>query len=259
MADPDNSLHAASQKGSEGPSIPQSQATPLLTSFTTFLTLAIHSLLYHRQLYPSRTFITARAYNLPVRQSRHAGVCRWVNDAVTAVAGQLAQARVERVVFVVHAPKSFDVLERWVFDVGTFPEWGDAAAGEDWAAVAEEDGEVNWTDVNEGLRGGLRRVAYAAEKMEKPPQGSTFTVAVELRDDAAAPIAVSVDCDGRGSKRLTRLSIPRIGYHRNRNLAPHRRRGRPRKRRPKVRCLFVQYAQDRSSSNAGSSIQRTSP
>ena len=50
MAEPDNAHQPTAQKASEGPSIPQSQATPLLTSFTTFLTLAIHSLLYHRQL-----------------------------------------------------------------------------------------------------------------------------------------------------------------------------------------------------------------
>lgn len=47
---------------------------------------------------------------------------------------------------------------------------------------------VNWVDVDEQLRGAVRRMAYAGEKMDALPEGCTFTVAVELRDEAAAPI-----------------------------------------------------------------------
>ncbi|KAL6862885.1 hypothetical protein ACO1O0_003124 [Amphichorda felina] len=181
----------------DGPtlSMPASQASPLLSSFATFLTLAIHSLLYHRNLYAPETFLTARAYNLPVHQSRHPGVCTWVSDAVAAVAAQVQRAAVHRVVLAVHAPtRAFAVLERWVFDVARFPDWGSrdedgggniAGAG---AGDAEDDQQVNWTDVNEALRGALRRLAYAAEKMPRLPEGCTFTLAVELRDEASAPI-----------------------------------------------------------------------
>ncbi|KAF5266416.1 hypothetical protein FOXYS1_2737, partial [Fusarium oxysporum] len=52
----------------------------------------------------------------------------------------------------------------------------------------DEDGVVNWTEVNEALRDALRRVAQKAEMMPDLPEGSTFTVAVELRDDADTPI-----------------------------------------------------------------------
>ncbi|KAK7403982.1 hypothetical protein QQX98_010263 [Neonectria punicea] len=179
----------------QGLSLPSSLASPLLSSFTTFLTLALHSLLFHRGLYPPATFLTARALNLPVRQSRHPGLCAWINDAVAAVALQLQKGVVRRIAVVMHAPKSFDVLERWVFDVKAFPAWGDLtgdgdAAKEDTGAVDEDETEglVNWTDVNEALRGALRRIAYAGETMPLLPEGSTFTLAVELRDEAPAPI-----------------------------------------------------------------------
>lgn len=91
-----------------------------------------------------------------------------------------------------HRAKSFEVLERWVFDVAEFPAWGedDGGKGEGELAEEEEDG-VNWTDVNEALRGALRRIAYKAEGMPALPEGSTFTLAVELRDEAPAPIGVS--------------------------------------------------------------------
>ncbi|KAG5925361.1 hypothetical protein E4U42_004374, partial [Claviceps africana] len=58
-----------------------SQASFLLSSLANFLTVAIHSILYHRALYPPASFLTARAYNLAVHQSRHPAVCAWVRDA----------------------------------------------------------------------------------------------------------------------------------------------------------------------------------
>ena len=188
--------------------LPPASASPLLTSLTTFLTLTLHTLLYHRRLYPRETFLTARAYNLPVHQSRHPGVCAWVTDAVASVGVQLRRAAVERVVLAVHAPREFRVLERWVFDVARFPEWGSTTASEGangGAAAGEDDRLVNWTDVNEALRGALRRIAYAAEKMAAPPEGCTFTLAVELRDEASAPIGVCL--------LLPLLSFPHTHTH----------------------------------------------
>ncbi|KAF4338792.1 mitotic spindle assembly checkpoint mad2 [Fusarium beomiforme] len=174
-----------------GPLIPASQAAHLLSSFTTFLTLTLHTLLYHRGLYPKSTFLTARALNLPVHQSRHPGLCTWISDAVTSVSAQLRKGTVRRIAIAMHAAKTFAVLERWVFDVDTFPVgWGDQEEATYNPAMVEvgDDDVVNWTDVNEALRGALRRVAQKAESMPTLPVGSTFTVAVELRDEAPAPI-----------------------------------------------------------------------
>ncbi|KAF7547972.1 hypothetical protein G7Z17_g7375 [Cylindrodendrum hubeiense] len=180
----------------EGASIPSADASTILSSFTTFFTLSLHSLLYHRGLYPPATFLTARALNLPVRQSRHPGLCTWINDAVSAISLQLQKGAVRRIAVAMHAPKSLAVLERWVFDVEAFPAWGDVAretdpAWEDTGAVnfeVEDQDAINWTDVNEALRGALRRIAYAGESMPSLPEGSTFTLAVELRDEAPTPI-----------------------------------------------------------------------
>ncbi|KAM3515652.1 hypothetical protein MY11210_000630 [Beauveria gryllotalpidicola] len=205
-------------------SIAADQAARLLSSFSSFLTVAVHSLLFHRALYPARSFLTTRAYNLPVHQSRHPGVCAWVADAVAAIAAQIRSGAARAVVLAVHAPQSMTVLERWVFDLQSFPaSWGDAAAAaaagggyrdgdgpatgmDDLGAagleavaggggLTAEDGgggggqdEVNWTDVNQGLRGALRRIAYAGEKSPPLPDNCTFTLAVELREESEAPI-----------------------------------------------------------------------
>lgn len=229
--------------GEEDPLPPQTfevsitEAHTLFNSFSSFLTVSIHTILYYRNIYPKQTFLSAKAFNLPVHQSRHPKVCSWINDAVDAVMAQAAKGSVERVAVVIHAPLQQalseaspdqqpgpgSILERWMFDVSQFPAWpggieamrsfrGEERAGdqvqdddeeeepgsgddnaEDAApdtAAAEGDqvGLVNWTDVNEQLRGAVRRLAYAGETMEVLPPGCTFTVAVELRDKARAPI-----------------------------------------------------------------------
>ncbi|KAI0442566.1 HORMA domain-containing protein [Xylaria telfairii] len=197
-------------------SITIAQATRLLTTFTHFLTVCIHNILYYRGLYPATTFLTSRAYNLPVHQSRHPTVCSWIRDAVDASRAQIAQGAVERLAVVIYNGKSA-VMERWMFDVARFPVWkgvprdgkgmekewaredddGDDASGDTAAAAAvvgdgipgdDQQSKVNWANIDEQLRAAVRRLAYVSEKMTPLPEGCTFTIAVELRDEAEAPI-----------------------------------------------------------------------
>lgn len=57
----------------------------VVSAFTDFLTVAIHTILYERDIYPRSSFLAARKFNCPVRQSRHPKVCQWIQDAVSAV------------------------------------------------------------------------------------------------------------------------------------------------------------------------------
>ena len=57
--------------------------------FGDFLTVAIHTILYERGIYPQASFITALMYNCPVKQSRHPKVCNWIQDAVAAVEDEM--------------------------------------------------------------------------------------------------------------------------------------------------------------------------
>lgn len=230
--------------------IPQTQARTLLASFTTFLTLTIHTVLYHRHIYPPETFLLAKHHNLPVHQSRHPGLCEWINDSVTQVRELLAHGRLDRVSINLHQFNSLQVVERWVFDVSSFPSWVDEEAEKNRQAAAaakgkgkevvrpltweergirerkrhkadertrdelERQGAVNWIDVDESMRGALRRIAYAAEA-KGPMQDGTFTVAVELRDSKPGLLVVSYPCAGTHSSN--KRSNPRIGYHPNQN------------------------------------------
>ncbi|OBT77344.1 hypothetical protein VF21_03459 [Pseudogymnoascus sp. 05NY08] len=188
--------------------------TSLLRTLTSFLTVAIHTLLYERALYPPTSFISARAYNYPVRQSRHPKVCEWVSDAVAAVEKEMAEGRVDKISFVVYDVadrRQAVVQERWVFDVGAWPvvartdrfvEFEEPLVGKGKGAEQpvreEEEGEkekeageqvkIHIVDIEEQLRATIRRLAYTAEKMPPLPEGCTYTVIVELRDDATPPI-----------------------------------------------------------------------
>ncbi|KAK3943311.1 DNA-binding protein [Diplogelasinospora grovesii] len=284
-------------------------AHTLLSTFNTFLVVSIHNILFYRGIYPPTTFISSKAYNLPVHQNRHPKVCSWVQDAVNAVAIQLSSGQVSRIAVVIHAPlhppplpplqppssdsiqfpqssgpsppsqptvplqpypippssdppssfrfpqpaqpsqpeaslssqpqpnafpfsfpsssdfsssraiesiKPGSVLEKWVFDVQAFPAW--PGGPENFRRFAKymskqrpeqlpkeldpltgqvlrknqssrsKNGKINWIDVNEHLRGALWKMAQAAEKLPPVPQGCTFTVAVEIKEEGKAPI-----------------------------------------------------------------------
>jgi mitotic spindle assembly checkpoint protein MAD2B len=165
------------------------------------LTVAVHTLLHHRALYPPSSFVAAR----------HRGVCAWVNAAVDAVEAQLLRCALRRVALVVFAPRDGAPLERFVFDLDRFPRvaardrhvpfaprsggGGDGDGEEDgddarrWEEEEEEDGEraLRPGNMAEQFRAALAALAFLPRRLAPLPAGCTFNLAVELRDDAAPP------------------------------------------------------------------------
>ena len=167
----------------------------ILTTFTDFLVVAFHTILYERGLYPQETFLLTRAYNFPVRQNRHPLVCKWILDAVTAIQVQLLKGAVRRVAFVIYSKKQ-EVLERFMFDVSGFPPVpeDERLTEFDGTATTEDDSgdelKFSHMDVEEQLRATVRKLAYCGGKLGVLPDGCTYTIAVELKDKADTPIAV---------------------------------------------------------------------
>ena len=65
----------------------------VVSAYSDFLTVAIHTILYERNIYPQTSFIKARKYNYPVRQSRHPKLCKWITDAVASVEVEMLKVR----------------------------------------------------------------------------------------------------------------------------------------------------------------------
>ena len=80
-----------SSYNSEAPVLDTYQA--VVSAYSEFLTVAIHTILYERNIYPQTSFIKARKYNYPVRQSRHPRLCKWIMDAVAAVETEMLKVK----------------------------------------------------------------------------------------------------------------------------------------------------------------------
>ncbi|KAG7287317.1 hypothetical protein NEMBOFW57_006826 [Staphylotrichum longicolle] len=162
----------------------------LLTSFNSFLTVAIHNILYYRNIYPPETFLSTKAYNLPVHQNRHPKVCAWIRDAVDAVAVQLSAGHVSRIAITPSHPPARDTSKAMRdFARVLTRDARSEAARERHLAPDPRNPSFRWPDLDEQLRGALRRMASAAEGMAPlPVEGCGFTVAVEMDDEGRAPI-----------------------------------------------------------------------
>ncbi len=87
-----DSLKSMTTHHSDFPVLDTYQA--VVSAFSDFLTVAIHTILYERNIYPQTSFISARKYNYPVKQSRHPKVCKWIQDAVAAVEVEMLKVTV---------------------------------------------------------------------------------------------------------------------------------------------------------------------
>jgi mitotic spindle assembly checkpoint protein MAD2B len=173
----------------------------LLQTFSDFLTVAIHTILYERSIYPASTFISTRKYNFPVRQNRHPKVCKWITDAVAAVEAEILKGAVEKVAVVIYDLETRP-LERFMFDVSSFPLIPKAEAltpfeDDEEQEESEDDtgregmSRISTVDVEEQLRAAVRKLAYCGSKLSSLPQGCTYTVVVELKEQEEPPIGVS--------------------------------------------------------------------
>ncbi|KAH7355332.1 DNA-binding protein [Rhexocercosporidium sp. MPI-PUGE-AT-0058] len=171
-------------------------------TLTSFLTVAIHTILYTRALYPPATFLTTRAYNFPVHQSRHPAVCEWINSAIASIAVLLQKGSVKRIVVPIFSEQG-EVMERFMFDVERFPVVGEKERWTEFEArdqnpdlipnpnpnpnsdvnVNEGKAGVPRADIEEQLRGTIRRLDYACSRLTPLPKNCTFSIAVELRDE----------------------------------------------------------------------------
>jgi len=157
-----------------------------IRTFTDFLTVAIHTILYERNIYPQTSFLSARKYNFSVRQSRHPKVCKWITDAVAAVEAELLKGTAERIAVVI-----FDVqdrpLERFMFDVSRFPV---VPVGEHLTPLDRRDDKgdrvsvLPVVDLEEQMRATMARLSDCGAVLKPVPDDCTFTVVVELKDES---------------------------------------------------------------------------
>ncbi|EGO05327.1 hypothetical protein SERLA73DRAFT_118887 [Serpula lacrymans var. lacrymans S7.3] len=81
-----------------------------------FVEVAIHSILYVRQIYPADLFVRRKKYDTPVFQSRHPALNEYISGAVKAVGEELIFGNVDKVVVVIKDQEQVP-LERYIFSL----------------------------------------------------------------------------------------------------------------------------------------------
>ena len=158
-----------------------------VTTFADFLTVAIHTILYERAIYPQTSFLSARKYNFPVRQNRHPKVCKYVSDAVAAVETELLKGTVDRAVIVIY-DKTDIPLERFVFDVSFFPyvppEHQTTPLRQTQSLPDDGIYILPLQDLEEQLRATMSRLSDCSSRLAPIPEGCTFALVIELKEDS---------------------------------------------------------------------------
>ncbi|KAF6229084.1 hypothetical protein HO133_007198 [Letharia lupina] len=204
---------------SEAPLLNTYQA--VVSAYSDFLTVVIHTILYERNIYPQTSFIKARKYNYPVRQSRHPKLCKWIMDAVASVEAEMLKCTVAQTSVVIHAPPpSSKPLERYVFSTASFPRIQSSETlttfasppASDQSASTEKPPDVPsaatprpadlkkfnpppTSDLPEQFRATLARLSTSLTRLNPLPEDCSFTLAIELRDEEVVDAPI-----GRGDR-----------------------------------------------------------
>ncbi|KAG1757145.1 DNA-binding protein [Suillus lakei] len=83
---------------------------------TEFIEVAIHTILYVRQIYPADLFVRRKKYDTPVFQARHPALNEYISGTIKAVSDELVLGNVDKVVVVIKDRKQV-ALERFIFSV----------------------------------------------------------------------------------------------------------------------------------------------
>lgn len=175
---------------------PPTSLASLAAAFTSFLTVAIHQILFLRSIYPRATFLPVRAYNYPTRQSRHPKVCEYINDVAAAVETEIRKGTIATVSVIILSLRTNQPMERYAFDLSRFPR---VPSEQDLNTPFEErkEGEKKESaDMVAQFRACLVRLASACGRLSPLPKNHDedeygFTVCIELQDDAAPPVGSS--------------------------------------------------------------------
>ncbi|WVQ84363.1 hypothetical protein IAT38_006515 [Cryptococcus sp. DSM 104549] len=157
-------------------------------AITSFLEIALHTILCIRNIYPPSTFTRRRAHSVPVYQSRHPSVRAYISQVIAAISPEIHQGRLRRLTVVVKRVEDGLPLERMVFDLGYLGMGeGRKDVGLMGAPTADELGLM--------FRGLLIKIAALDGQLLDNQGESTFAVVVETNDDLE-PSANSTEATG---------------------------------------------------------------
>ncbi|XP_071509386.1 mitotic spindle assembly checkpoint protein MAD2B-like, partial [Diadema antillarum] len=136
-----------------------------------FLEIAVHQILYIRDLYPPGIFERRQKYNIPVQLSRHPELNQYITDAVLGIKPHVVKNEVQCVSVVLLSPSSQPV-ERFVFEI-TPP-----------AEKKLEGVDDKLQRLEQSLRAFVLRLNTCDAMLQKLPPDCTFSVLVYTKGSA---------------------------------------------------------------------------
>ncbi|XP_029579051.1 mitotic spindle assembly checkpoint protein MAD2B isoform X3 [Salmo trutta] len=135
-----------------------------------FLEVAIHLILYVREVYPSGIFQKRKKYNVPVQMSCHPELNQYIHDTLHCVKPLIEKNDAEKVVVVI-MDKEHHPVERFVFEISQPP-------------LLSISSDTLLSHVEQLLRAVILKISVCDAVLENNPPGCTFTVLVHTREAA---------------------------------------------------------------------------
>ncbi|KAF7307078.1 HORMA domain-containing protein [Mycena indigotica] len=158
-------------------------ATPLtynqtVRGITEFIEVAIHTILYVRQIYPADLFIRRKKYDTPVFQSRHPALNEYISNAVKAIAEQLLTGNLEKVAVVIKNKEQV-ALERFLFSIENMIQI------EDYDKNTNVQEAMSASDLGQYFRGFLVKLNMVEAQLGQMHLGDdvSFTITIELKPE----------------------------------------------------------------------------
>jgi len=147
--------------------------------------VAIHTILYVRQVYPADLFVRRKKYETPVYQSRHPGLNEYIAGAVKAISDELALGSAEKVVLVIK-DKDEVALERFIFSIQNM------IAVESFNKDTSVEGAMATTSLGQYFRSFMVKLSMIESQLAELPRDgeNSFAIVLELREGetpSAAP------------------------------------------------------------------------
>ena len=146
---------------------------------TEFFGYAVNSILYQRGIYPPESFERKNKYGLGMLVTTDEQLKAYLVNILQQINDWMVQKTLQKLVLVVTAVGSHEVLERWVFDI--VQESG--VDGDGTAKVEKSDKEIQ-TEISAIIR----QITASVTFLPLLEEACTFDLLVYTNDDAEVPV-----------------------------------------------------------------------
>ncbi|XP_055333170.1 mitotic spindle assembly checkpoint protein MAD2B-like [Paramacrobiotus metropolitanus] len=150
-----------------------------------FFEIAIHAILYHRELYPSGIFERKKKYEVPVWIASHPAVQEYVANCVSGIKPFINNGSVRRLMIAIFSPHSRVPLERFVFHLAP----DDKKFSANLMADKPSDSRKFYFEFGEALKAFMLKIAACKSYLKPLPPGCTC--ALQIVTDVQTQLEIS--------------------------------------------------------------------